>query len=73
MRSIMPEVTPRLTPHRHPGLEQDVVERRMGIQAYAAARTTDTVTTATGTALRDITPQDIVGWFKSRAKYAVQT
>jgi transposase len=44
-----------------------------GALKSAAARTTDAVTTAIGTALRDVTPQDIVGWFNSRATYAMQT
>ena len=39
----------------------------------AAARTTDALTTAIGCTLCDVTPQDIVGWFKSRATYAMQT
>jgi transposase len=39
----------------------------------AAARTTDTVTAAIGRSLCDVTPQDIVGWFKSRATYAMQS
>ena len=39
----------------------------------SAARTTDAVTTAIGCTLRDVTPQDIVGWFKSRATYTMQS
>lgn len=52
---------------------EEMFSRVKGALRSAAARTTDAVTTAIGTALRDVTPQDIVGWFKSRATYAMQT
>lgn len=39
----------------------------------AAARTTESLTTAIGCTLRTVKPQDIVGWFKSRATYAMQS
>ncbi|SIN86378.1 DDE superfamily endonuclease [Singulisphaera sp. GP187] len=39
----------------------------------AAARTTDTLTTAIGCGLGDVLQQDIIGWFKSRATYAMQS
>jgi transposase len=52
---------------------EEMFSKVKGALKSAAARTTDTVTTAIGTALRDVTPQDIVGWFKSRATYAMQT
>jgi transposase len=38
-----------------------------------AARTTETVTAAIGSALQDVSPQDILGWFQSRAAYAMQS
>jgi hypothetical protein len=44
-----------------------------GALKSAAARTTEAVTNAIGTALRDVTSQDIIGWFKSRATYAMQS
>ena len=44
-----------------------------GALRSAAVRTTDALTTAIGCTLRDVTPQDIVGWFKSRAPYAMQS
>jgi transposase len=39
----------------------------------AAARTTETITTAIGPALHDVSPQDILEWFQSRASYAIET
>jgi transposase len=38
-----------------------------------AARTTETVTAAIGSALHEISAQDILGWFQSRAAYAMQS
>jgi transposase len=52
---------------------EEMFSKVKGSLKSAAARTTEAVTTAIGTALRDVTPQDIVGWFKSRATYAMQT
>ena len=37
-----------------------------------AARTTDAVITAMGTALDSVTRSDIRGWFQDRAAYAMQ-
>ena len=37
-----------------------------------AARMTETITAAIGSALRDVSPQDILGWFQSRAADAIQ-
>lgn len=39
----------------------------------AAARTTDALTTAIGCGLSEVSQQDIIGWFKSRATYAMQS
>ncbi len=44
-----------------------------GVLRSVAARTTETVTAAIGTALHGVTEQDIVGWFWSRAAYAMQS
>ena len=52
---------------------EEMFSKVKGSQRSAAARTTDAVTTAIETALREVTPQAIVGWFKSRAMYAMQT
>lgn len=38
----------------------------------AAARTVEAIYEAVGPALNDVTPQDILGWFRSRAAYAFQ-
>jgi hypothetical protein len=38
----------------------------------AAARTTETVYAAFGSALHEVTPEDIAGWFWDRAAYAMQ-
>jgi hypothetical protein len=39
----------------------------------AAARTVVAIYAAIGPALRDVSPQDILGWFQSRAAYAMQS
>jgi transposase len=39
----------------------------------AAARTSDAILTVIGPALHDVSSQDILGWFQSRAAYAMQT
>ena len=38
----------------------------------AAARTKETVYAAFGSALHDVTLDDIAGWFQDRAAYAMQ-
>jgi transposase len=43
-----------------------------GALRSVAARTTETLTAAIGSALHDISAQDILGWFQSRAAYAMQ-
>jgi transposase len=52
---------------------EEMFSKVKGALKSAAARTTDAVTTAIGCVLTDVTPQDIVGWFKSRATYAMQS
>ena len=41
-----------------------------GALRSAAARTTVAITGAIGSALHDVSQQDILGWFQSRAAYA---
>ena len=43
-----------------------------GALRSAAARTTETVYAAFGSALHDVTPENIAGWFQDRAAYAMQ-
>jgi transposase len=52
---------------------EEMFSKVKGELKSAAARTTDTLTTAIGCALSHVTPEDIVGWFKSRATYAMQS
>jgi transposase len=52
---------------------EEMFSQVKGALKSAAARTTEAVTDAIGTALRDVTSQDILGWFRSRATYAMQT
>jgi transposase len=52
---------------------EEMFSKVKGALKSAAARTTESVTNAIGTALRDVTSQDIIGWFKSRATYAMQS
>jgi hypothetical protein len=44
-----------------------------GALRSAAARSTVAITEAIGLALHDVSQQDILGWFQSRAAYAMQT
>jgi transposase len=46
---------------------EEVLSKVKGALRSVAARTTETVTTAIGSALRGISAQDILGWFRSRA------
>jgi len=52
---------------------EEMFSKVKGALKSAAARTTDALTTAIGCTLRDVTPENIVGWFKSRATYAMQS
>jgi transposase len=52
---------------------EEMFSKVKGALKSAAARTTDAVTTAIGCVLTDVTSQDLVGWFKSRATYAMQS
>lgn len=51
---------------------EEMFSKVKGELRSVAARTTDAVIDAIGDALRNITSQDIVGWFNSRAMYAMR-
>jgi transposase len=50
---------------------EEMFSKTKGILRTIAARTTATVIAAMGTALEQITPMDIGGWFQDRAAYAM--
>lgn len=62
----LPTSSPDLSPI------EEMFSKVKGELRSVAARTTDAVIDAIGSALRDITPQDIIGWFNSRAMYAMR-
>jgi transposase len=62
----LPPSSPDLTPI------EEMFSKVKGALRSAAARTTQAVTAAIGTALHDVSPEDIAGWFQSRAAYAFQ-
>ncbi|WP_406700853.1 hypothetical protein V5E97_18865 [Singulisphaera sp. Ch08] len=49
-----------------------MVSKVKGALRSAAARTKETVYAVFGSALRDVTLDDIAGWFQHRAAYAMQ-
>jgi hypothetical protein len=51
---------------------EEMFSKVKGALWSAAARTTEAVSAAIGTALHDVFPEDIAGWFQSRAAYATQ-
>jgi transposase len=61
----LPPWSPDLTPI------EEMFSKVKGALRSAAARTTDAVYTAIGSALNDISLEDIAGWFQSRAAYAI--
>jgi hypothetical protein len=63
----LPPSSPDLTP-----IEEMFSKVKEALRS-AAARTTDAIYVAIGPALHDVSPQDILGWFQSRAAYAIQT
>lgn len=63
----LPPSSPDLTP-----IEEMFSKVKESLRS-AAARTTETVTSAIGSALHDVSPEDILGWFQSRAAYAFQS
>src|SRR4051795_3825171 len=62
----LPPWSPDLTPI------EEMVSKVKGAMRTAAARTKETVYAAFGSALHDVTPEDIAGWFGDRAAYAMQ-
>lgn len=63
----LPSSSPDLTPI------EEMYSKVKGALRSAAARTTQTVYVAMCSALHDVTPEDIWGWFQDRAAYAFQT
>ena len=62
----LPPWSPDLTPI------EEMFSKVKGAMRSAAARTTETVYAAFGSALHDVTPDNIAGWFRDRAAYAMQ-
>jgi transposase len=62
----LPPWSPDLTPI------EEMVSKVKGSLRSAAARTKETVYAAFGSALHDVTLDDIAGWFQDRAAYAMQ-
>src|SRR5437588_178049 len=62
----LPPYSPDLTPI------EEMFSKVKGAMRSAAARTTETVYAAFCSALHDVTPDDIAGWFGDRAAYAMQ-
>jgi transposase len=62
----LPPWSPDLTPI------EEMVSKVKGAMRSAAARTTEAVYAAFASALHEVTPEDIAGWFRSRATYAMQ-
>jgi transposase len=52
---------------------EEMYSKVKGTLRSVAARTTETLTAAIGSALHDISAPDILGWFQSRAAYAMQS
>src|SRR3954449_5807320 len=51
---------------------EEMVSKVKGSMRSAAARTKEAVYAAFGSALHDVTPENIAGWFQDRAAYAMQ-
>jgi transposase len=62
----LPPWSPDLTPI------EEMFSKVKGAMKTAAARTTEAVYAAFGSALHDVTPENIAGWFQDRAAYAMQ-
>jgi transposase len=62
----LPSSSPDLTPI------EEMFSKVKSTLRSVAARTTEAITIAIGPALLDVSPQDILGWFQSRAAYAIQ-
>jgi transposase len=52
---------------------EEMFSKVKGALRAVAVRTTETVTAAIGSALSEVSEQDILGWFQSRAAYAMQS
>ena len=61
---------PPMSPDMNP--IEEMYSKVKGSLRAAGARTTEAVTEALGTALKHVSTQDILGWFKSRASYAMR-
>ena len=62
----LPPWSPDLTPI------EEMISKVKGAMRSAAARTKETVYAAFGSALHDVTIENIAGWFQDRAVYAMQ-
>jgi transposase len=62
----LPPWSPYLTPI------EEMFSKVKGAMRSAAGRTTEAVYAAFGSALHEVTPEDIAGWFGDRAAYAMQ-
>jgi transposase len=62
----LPPSSPDLTPI------EEMFSKVKGALRSAAARSTSALYVAIGSALHEVSPQDILGWFQSRAAYAFQ-
>jgi transposase len=62
----LPSYSPDLTPI------EEMISKVKGSLRSAGARTKETVYAAFGSALHDVTPDNIAGWFQDRAAYAMQ-
>ncbi len=62
----LPPWSPDLTPI------EEMVSKVKGAMRSAAGRTTEAIYAAFASALHDVTPKDIAGWFQHRAAYAMQ-
>jgi len=63
----LPPSSPDLTPI------EEMYSKIKGALRSAAARSTVAIYAAIGSALHEVSPQDILGWFHSRAAYAFQS
>src|SRR6185503_9104233 len=63
----LPPVSPDLDPI------EEMFSKVKGALRSAEARTSEAVIEAIGSALRQISSRDILGWFRSRASYAMQS
>src|SRR5262249_2305371 len=62
----LPPWSPDLTPI------EEMISKVKGALRSAGARTTEAVYAAFASALHDVTPENIAGWFQDRAAYAMQ-